>query len=160
MAGIKARDSGGTLRTIAQIRARDSVGTLRTITRVRARDADNELHTLWEAGGVVPDDNDISLSTYDEFQSASGAAASGAVVSDAVIATPQVASAPYTYQWLKISGSSGITITSPTAASTTFSATVVDGTPKIAVYRCVVQSGGRSYVSEPLTVTLEWIDTR
>jgi hypothetical protein len=61
----------------------------------------------------------------------------GAVTSNSVTITPSVGLAPYTYAWTYISGTV-LTVTSPTAAATTFSTTLTNGQSVSAVYRCTV----------------------
>lgn len=61
----------------------------------------------------------------------------GSVTSAAAVLLPTGGTPPYTYAWTKISGDT-LTVTSPTAASSTFSSTLTDGQTKSAVYRCTV----------------------
>lgn len=62
----------------------------------------------------------------------------------------------YTYAWTHISGDAGITTTSPTAASTTFSATVTKNVARTAVRRCTLNDGVTT-LTRDVTVTLEYI---
>jgi hypothetical protein len=110
-AQIRARDTGGTLRTLVRVRARDESGTLRTITRILVRDASNILRTVWQGG--------ISASLSSSSVTASGA--TSLIVTGSVTVTPSGGTAPYTYLWQAAPyNTDGITVTSPTAATTTF----------------------------------------
>lgn len=52
MAGVlKARDAGGTLRTITAFKVRDVGGTLRTLSFIRVRDAGGTLREVFTSGG-------------------------------------------------------------------------------------------------------------
>lgn len=160
---IKARDSGGTSRTITAIRLRDSGGTLRTVSRVRARDKDNVLHTLWETGGTTPVDEPVALDTYALFASASGAAASGSVGPATITITANYGTPPHRFYSERLSGSTGITSSgsSPNDPTRDFTATVTDGSNKVATYRFrAVDDDDAVEYSDPFTVELEWIDTR
>ena len=155
---IRVRDSSGVLHTLSRIRVRDATNTLRTISRVRVRDSGNVLRTI-NMSGVIGD-GDVVLDSYEEYQSASGAASSGTVTSDPITALGQFGTPPYTYKWSRLSGATSIAITTPNSNSTTFSA-MVTGEPKSGTFRCkVVDSLGQVKYSAPLTVELEWIDTR
>lgn len=72
--------------------------------------------------------------------------------------TPSGGTAPYTYSWAKVSGDT-VTITSPTAASTTFSKTgMVAGDTFSGTYRCTVtdSTGGTPLTATAdVTVTIE-----
>jgi len=61
----------------------------------------------------------------------------GSATTNSVTAVPSFGTGPYTYAWSHASGDT-LTITSPTAASTTFSAFLADGEQRNAIYQCVV----------------------
>jgi hypothetical protein len=60
------------------------------------------------------------------------------VVTNAVNATASGGTAPYTYSWSRQSGDSTITATTPTAAGTTFQASVARNIAKNAVFAVLV----------------------
>jgi hypothetical protein len=150
---VKIRDSGGTSRTITRIRMRDETGTLRTIQRIRIKDSTGTLRTVFSAFG-------ISLSTDQETKVDSGASYTGSVTSDAVTVTVTSGTGPYTYSWARTSGDSSVGITSPTAASTTFAATVYEGYPLTAHFRVTVtDTATGTTATADVTVTLVWVNT-
>jgi hypothetical protein len=61
----------------------------------------------------------------------------GTVTTNSVTVTPSGGTSPYTYAWTKVSGDT-FTVTSPTAAATTFSVTLGSGGLASAIYRCTV----------------------
>jgi hypothetical protein len=50
-------------------------------------------------------------------------------------------SGPITYSWAWYSGSTGVTATNPTSATTAFKATVNASNPRVAIMRCTVTRG-------------------
>jgi hypothetical protein len=103
----------------------------------------------------------VSVPT-DVTGSNSGAASSGSVSSSSATATPSGGTAPYTYAWARRSGDISIVISSPSAATTGFSATVSNfNTPKTGVFGVTVtDSLGVHVASADVSVSLDWIDTR
>jgi hypothetical protein len=82
-------------------------------------------------------------------------AASG--TSSSVTVTATAGTGPYTYAWTFASGGSGITIDSPTSASTTFSATgLTSGTTRSGVARCTVTDSAAASVTADVAVTIKW----
>lgn len=76
------------------------------------------------------------------------------VTSDATTATPSGGTAPYTYAWSQTGGDS-MTITSPTAASTTFSKSVPDAVGYEGYFVCVVTDNvGQVAATNTVTCTL------
>lgn len=66
----------------------------------------------------------------------------------------------YTYAWARVSGSTGIGANSPTAAATTFSATLSPGQSVEANFHCTVtDASGTVIVSAEVTVTITLADT-
>lgn len=64
---------------------------------------------------------------------------SGVAVSNASTVTTSDGTSPFTYLWSLVSGGTGISITSSTSSSTTFSGTVGPGNPELTgVYKCTV----------------------
>jgi hypothetical protein len=89
----------------------------------------------------------------------SGAASSGLVTSATVTATPTGGTAPYTYAWSRISGFSGMSINTPTLATTEFFATLTD--QEISNFVCTItDTNGNVTVTPAVEVTLIWVDTR
>jgi len=80
--------------------------------------------------------------------SASSSGTGASQTTGSVTVTPNGGTSPYTYAWTWASGGSGITITSPTAAATTFSATTLaDPESRSGVARCTVtDSAAQTYI--------------
>lgn len=129
---IRLRDSTNTLRTVKQIRVRDENNVLQTVKRVRLRDSSNFLYTAFNSLTVT-----TSPSTVSAYGN-SGAAAT--LTTGSTLATPVGGSSPYTYSWA-LYGSSPYSwsIGTPSAASTTFTATSVPaGVVASAVFQVTV----------------------
>jgi ABC-type antimicrobial peptide transport system permease subunit len=92
----------------------------------------------------------------------SGAASSGTVTSPAITSTVVGGTSPYTYLWSQVSGDTGMSITTPTASSTTVSATVSKfTTPKVGFFFVrVTDAFGVNVYSNECEVSLDWSDTR
>ena len=97
--------------------------------------------------------------SYAATASPSGVSKSGA----GAITTPSVTCSvsggvgPFTYAWAKVSGDDGITINSPTSASTSFSGDPSSGASISATYQCTVTdtgAGNAQVVSNSITATL------
>lgn len=116
VARLKARDAGGTARTITQFRARDAAGTLRTITRARTRDQNNVLRVVYDPSGAS------SFTATPSDTDAVGLGIATATTGNVTV-TPSGGTAPYTYVWTRVSSShptTNPTATSPAAATTAF----------------------------------------
>jgi hypothetical protein len=96
------------------------------------------------------------------YGSTLAAASNGTVTSASISATVTGGVGALSYLWSRVSGDSSISITTPTASGTTFSATVSNyNTPKTATFLVTVtDSLGRVVASNTTVVTLEWVDTR
>lgn len=81
------------------------------------------------------------------------------VTSNSVTATPTGGTGPYTYSWTKVTGSSSISAASPTAATTTFSATVGRGSVVQATWRITVTDSLSATTTADISVELEYVDT-
>lgn len=79
---------------------------------------------------------------------------SGSLTSSAVTGTAIGGTAPYTYAWTYVSGSS-YTINSPASAATTFTTNLSATQLKSGVYRCTVTDAFLSTASADVTVELE-----
>lgn len=153
-ARLRMRDAGGILRTVVRIRMRDAGNIFRTIQRIRMRDAGGVLRTVFQYLTATP-------STTNSLTTGSGLASSGTVTSPPVTITVAGGVAAFTYAWSFVSGSAVITITSPTAASTTFSGVIAAGPTEVANYICTVtDSTGAVVNSDVVRIALRWIDTR
>lgn len=75
--------------------------------------------------------------------------------SPATVATGSDGTGSYTFAWARISGSAAISATAPSAASTTFSATVGVDDSVSAVFRVTVSDGITSATAD-VTVTLSY----
>jgi hypothetical protein len=76
------------------------------------------------------------------------------VTTDPATVTPNGGLAPYTYSWVRLSGTYG-TATIPTAATTTFYATPPSGSIQTSVFRCTVTDSLGSTATADVTVTFE-----
>jgi hypothetical protein len=76
----------------------------------------------------------------------------GAVTTDSTIVTPTGGTGPYTYAWALVSGDA-FTVNSPTAATTTFSTTLISGQEKSAVYRCTVTDSLAAEATATVSIT-------
>lgn len=75
----------------------------------------------------------------------------GSVTSSAAVAVASGGTSPYTYAWTKVSGDT-FTVTSPTAASTTFSTSLTNGQTKSGVYRCTATDAASATAYDDVTV--------
>ena len=158
-AQIRLRDAGGTLRTVTQIRMRDNTEALRTIRRIRMRDAGNVIRTVFDITAVVGGGN-VNLSNYDVFATRHGGNKTGVVTSESVTSTVTFGTPPYTYHWTRVSGSTAIIASTPTAAATTFTGSVTNGINKTAQFKLTVtDSLAVSHDSDPVDIELEWNQT-
>lgn len=155
MPQIRIRDQTGTLRTVTRIRMRDQTGTLQTIQRIRMRDQTNTLRTVYQYLSVT-------LDTYYEYQSDSGPAATGSVTSDTITGTPTGGTAPYTYLWEYVSGPLSVGPIDASLAATEFGGVKSGGAvadPTLFRLKVTDLDGAIAY-SDPVTIELEWFDTR
>ncbi len=83
----------------------------------------------------------------------------GSPVSDPTTATPDGGTGAPTYLWSYVSGDATISATASTSATTSFTATVFDGAPKSAVWRCAVTVGGVTLNTNNVSITLTHIFT-
>jgi len=121
-----------------------------------------------EFHGQVSDWNPSTGGTLGKASSASAALSASAspgsisastsdtsVTSAATTVTPAGGTAPYTYAWVWNSGGTGITITSTTAASTTFSATTLTlGEVRSGIARCTVTDNIAATYTVDVAVTI------
>lgn len=78
------------------------------------------------------------------------------VTSNSVTATPAGGTGPYTYSWTKVSGASSISATSPTAATTTFSALVAKDSTVDAVWRVTVTDSLSATATADVVIELSY----
>jgi len=83
-----------------------------------------------------------------------GANLAASVISTAANASHQPPGSPVSFAWRRISGSSAITPSFPTAASTTFRALISTSQTLIARFVCDVTAGGISLTTDPVEVRL------
>lgn len=138
--------SGGSWRTITGVWRKMS-GTWQPIASVSSK-----VSGTWENvfGTMTVTVNTETADGYDE--------APGSPESNSVTATVDGGTAPYSYQWIRVSGDTGITINNPTSATTNFMFTNATSSfvLKIAVYHCRVTDADSIVVYSPeVTVTLE-----
>lgn len=77
-----------------------------------------------------------------------------ALTTNTVVITAVGGAPGYTYSWARVSGDATITCNSPSAASTTFSATVTVATTKTAVWRCTVTDAVANVTTLDVTPSL------
>jgi hypothetical protein len=63
--------------------------------------------------------------------------------------------APYTYAWTYVSGSTAISCLAPSASSTAFAATIYRGSSRGAVWRCTITDSAAASVTVDISVELE-----
>lgn len=85
-----------------------------------------------------------------------GKTVQGIVTSNPTSVSASGGNGTYTFSWVRVSGDTTINPTNATGASTAFSATVRNGAPKSAVFRCDVTSGGVTVSTNYVSVTLTW----
>lgn len=76
------------------------------------------------------------------------------VTSNSVTVTPTGGTAPYTYAWTHLSGSSSVLVTSPTSATTTFSGNIPKNQERLAVKRCTVTDSLLATATVDVSVSL------
>lgn len=96
-----------------------------------------------------------SPTTVDGFDTVVAPSSSTATTNSTTV-TPTGGSAPYTYSWSLVSGTSA-TVNSPTSATTTFSRTVFVDNPgqqinRTGVYRCTVTDSASQTATADVTV--------
>ena len=133
--GVKVRDSGGTLRTLAGIKVRDGGGTLRTIANMKIRDSGGTLRTVYTSGGgggtsiwIDPPYSDTSSSTMTYHAADFTVGYSGGVV-------------PTSYAWSVVSGTGTILSCAATATAR------LRCTTGIAYFKCDVVISGTTYTA-------------
>lgn len=143
-------------------------GTFEDITNVYARRGDVwqeiedvyvKINNEWELVAhftvVPPAPAEFGVSQLVGSVSGSRSGA-GAVTSSAATAVPVNGTAPYTYVWTKVSGST-FTINTPTAISTTFSASLTNGETQSAVYK--VTATDAALATDEATVSISLVST-
>lgn len=80
----------------------------------------------------------------------------GSQTTNSVTVTPSGGTAPYTYAWAFVDGDAGISINSPTSATTSFSGDPV-GTALAATYRCTVTDSAGSPLTATFTIAVSII---
>lgn len=152
--GIRLRDADGILRTITRIRVRDTGGTLRTVQTAKVRDATATLRTVFTylSASLAPN-NILGVN--------SGASISGNVTTGLITCTVTGGTAPYTYAWEQVSGTSLISIDDAADDDTTFTVTgAFDSITYDGSFRCKVTdaNGAVAYTGE-VSVEIYWIST-
>lgn len=143
-------------------------GTFEDITNVYARRGDVwqeiedvyvKINNEWELVAhftvVPPAPAEFGVSQLVGSVSGSRSGA-GAVTSSAATAVPVNGTAPYTYVWTKVSGST-FTINTPTAISTTFSASLTNGETQSAVYK--VTATDAALATDEATVSISLVSS-
>lgn len=124
---MRAR-TGGAWKEVSGGRVRVA-GAWKNLVRIRARVAG-----AWKDVAVFVQPLTASASPAAETAIQNGA---GAATTSPVTVTPAGGIGPYTYSWVRITGTGG-TIASPTSASTTFTRIMGDGEIATNVFRCTV----------------------
>ena len=114
---IAIRGSTGALRQVAALSMRDGGGTLRKAAVIKMRDASNVLRTIFSSASADANPNSVS-----GYASAEG---SQTVTTNSSAATAIGGTAPFSYLWEAVEAA-GWTISSPTAAATTFVSPSID----------------------------------
>jgi hypothetical protein len=126
---IEASDSGGTTRQPKRLLASDSGGTVRLIIRGLVSDSGGTTRFIYSgAVAAVASPSTESASGFAPITLTTG--------TTTVTATGGVPG--YTFSWTFSSGGAGITITSPSSASTAFNASIVPGDNLTGVAQCTV----------------------
>ena len=152
---VRAKDVGGTLRTITKITARDSIGAVRLITSAKMRGPDNVLRLVY-SGGI------LTVTVAPSPVSKTGGTSTGSRVLTTAIVTSTATggTGPFTYSWARTSGDATVTANTPTAASTSFTATVLSDTSKLSTFTVTVTDTANGVTKQAsVSVTLTAIDT-
>lgn len=131
--GTIVRDGTNTPRTITAIQVRDGTNTPRTISEVRVRDSNNVSRIVFQT--VAP----LTASAAPETVSAFGSLST--LTTNATTVTPVGGVAPYSYLWAldTYDGPAPPTVSSPTAATVTFTMTGLSlGETASAEWSCTV----------------------
>ena len=79
------------------------------------------------------------------------------LTTSSVTVTAHGGSSPYTFSWARISGSSAITATAPSAANTAFTATLSPNQELLATFRCTVTDNSGAVATVDVFVDLELV---
>lgn len=139
MAGVlKARDAGGTLRTITAFKVRDVGGTLRTLSFIKVRDAGGTLREVFTAGGGGGGSNPTYITPGSVSFSGKGSTRSS------VFNAVSTGGAPTSYTWGLLDGD-GYVSAGGSTASATLTVYVSPGDSTFSTFFCDMVIGGITY---------------
>lgn len=144
---FSARDAT-TLRTVKNVKARDAGGVLRQCQFAKVRASDGALRTVWAY--LTASASVSSVEGYGNSITSIG------ITTASVTATPTGGTAPYTYAWTRTDGGADAwTITTPTAATTSFRATaVLPSDNQTATFICTVtDANGRTAATSAVSAS-------
>lgn len=124
------------------------------VSTVKRYDGSAWVDTGWGGGGGGALSATASPGSVDENIVIPDEDLASTVISDAVTVTAAGGTAPYTYAWSRMSGSSSVAVTSPTAATTTFEAVIYRGLSRSAVFRCTVTDAAMDTATVDVSVSL------
>lgn len=145
------RWDGAAWTTVSAIKRWDGAAWV-DVAAVKRWDGSAWVDTGWGGGGGGLSAT-VSPGTAEGF--GTGEEPAELVISNSVTVTPTGGTGPYTYAWTRLSGSSSIYATSPTAATTTFHATIYIGPSRTATFRCTVTDSlsATAVVDVPVTIS-------
>jgi hypothetical protein len=140
--------------TVARAFAFHLSGGTKSASSILFRDASNVQHPLVEgwvrlSSGLKQFFSPLAI-TLSRYTTSGARNVSGTttVTTASVTAQPAGGAPPYTYAWTRTDGGGHAwTITSPTAAATTFSTSVARGVPQTANFKCTVTDAAGTVVS-------------
>lgn len=137
-------DSGGVARVVKRWLAIDSGDVARALKRAFIVDAGGIARLIFVS---------ITASISPTDAEASGFAPIN-LTTNLVTATPVGGSAPDTYAWTWFSGGTGITISSPSTASTAFSAHLTPGQTLLGIAQCTITDAHGAQASATCVVNI------
>jgi hypothetical protein len=138
---------GGVWKTTTVVKVKIA-GTWRVVTGIYGKVGGSWKPFLGSGGGAA-------LTLTQQVATVSGSRSGpGSCTSGTATGIRTNGTAAFTFAWTRISGDASMTVTSPTAISTTFSATLADGQTKSAVYRLTVTDGTTATAFADVTVNL------
>jgi hypothetical protein len=147
--GVQLRDTA--LRGISAIRIRDAGNVLRVVNSMRIRDAGNVLRNVFTSLALTVNNSEAAGTEW----STGGSAIT--VTSTPVTATPAGGTAPFTYAWVRVSGSAAITATAGTSATSAFAGSVNVEEIIEAAFECTATDANGATAKASVNVTLHHV---